>query len=118
MWLWGSARNIPEGAEPETPLRSMVEFGDFVDGDPNMKGIGKLQIRTQLDAGAEVRILIQYDSDGVWREVYVMKATKKRSFYLPVIPRRCDHLRLRLEGVGQWKLYSLVREAYSGSELY
>ncbi len=118
VWLWGSARTVPEGAEQEAPLHSMAEFGDFVDSDPNVKGIGKIQIRIQLDAAAEVKILIQYDSDGVWQEVKTLKATVKRSFYLPVIPRRCDHMRLRLEGVGQWKLYSLVREAYSGSELY
>lgn len=118
VWLWGSARSVPEGAQMETPLSSMAEFGDFVDADPNVKGTSKIQLRIWLDAGAEVKVLIQYDSDGVWREVKTLKTTKKRSFYLPVIPRRADHVRLRLEGVGQWRLYSLVREAYSGSELY
>ncbi len=118
IWLWGSARTVPEGAEEEKPLRSMAEFGDFTDGDPNVKGIGKIQLRIWLGAGAKVKILIQYDSDGVWREVRTLKATAKRSFYLPVIPRRADHLRLRLEGEGQWRLYSLVREAYSGSEIH
>lgn len=118
VWLWGSARTVPEGARAEEPLRSMAEFGDFTDGDPDVKGTARLQLRIGLDPGAQVRVLIQYDSDGVWREVRTLKATVKRSFYLPLIPRRADHLRLRLEGVGAWRLYSLVREAYSGSALY
>ena len=41
----------------------------------------------------------------------------KRSFYLPIIPRRSDHFRIRFSGTGGWRLYSLVRESYSGSEL-
>ena len=28
---------------------------------------------------------------------------------LPVLPRRCDHFRLRLTGTGAWRLLSLAR---------
>ena len=52
------------------------------------------------------------------QKVKELKTTVKRSFYLPVVPRRADHVRLKLEGEGMWRLYSLTREAYSGSELY
>jgi hypothetical protein len=46
-----------------------------------------------------------------------LTTTRKRSYYLPVVPRRCDHFRLKIEAEGDWRLYSLVRESYSGSEL-
>lgn len=118
VWLWGSARSVPEGAQIEEPLYSMAEFGDFVDSDPNVKGTSKLQLRIELEAGAEVRVYVQFDSSGKWEKKGELKTTKKRSFILPVIPRRADHMRLKLEGVGQWRLYSLVREAYSGSAIY
>lgn len=117
LWLDGNARTVPEGAEPEGAVESIAEFGDFVEDDPNKKGTAKIQVRMELDTGASVTICMQFDSDGVWREVKTLTATVKRSFYLPIIPRRSDHFRIRFRGVGGWRLYSLVRESYSGSEL-
>lgn len=117
LWLDGNTRTVPEGAEPESTVESIAEFGDFVENDPNKKGTAKIQVRMELDAGASVTISMQFDSDGVWREVKTLTATVKRSFYLPIIPRRSDHFRIRFQGVGGWRLYSLVRENYSGSEL-
>lgn len=46
-----------------------------------------------------------------------LTADAKRSYYLPIIPRRSDHYRLKLTGTGGCRIYSLVRETYSGSEL-
>ena len=117
LWLNGNAREVPEEAVSEGPVSSVAEFADFVENSPNKKGTGKLQMRVELDAGAEVKIEIQFDSDGVWRLVDKLEATVKRSFYLPIIPRRSDHYQIRLTGTGDWKLYSLVRENYNGSEL-
>ncbi len=118
VWLWGQARTVPEGAVAEETVRSMAEFGDFTDGDANVKGTNKLQLRMELDAGAEVTVYAQFDSSGRWEKKGTLKASEKRSFVLPIIPRRADHMRLKLEGVGQWRLYALTREAYSGSWKY
>ena len=74
-------------------------------------------VRLELDEEAQVDILIQFDSDGVWRLVRSLDAHAKRSWYLPIVPRRCDHFRLRMEGAGGCRVYSLTREVYSGSEL-
>lgn len=115
LWLSGNARSVPDGAETEETVESMAEFGDFAEG-ANHEGTAKIQMRISLDEGATVKIYMQFDSDGQWREVTTLKTTKKRSFYLPIIPRRSDHFKIRLEGTGDWKLYSLTRENYSGSE--
>lgn len=117
LWLNGNARTVPEDAVPEGPVNSVAEFGDFVEGNPNKKGTGKLQVRMELDAGTTVKIEMQFDSDGVWREVDTLTTTVKRSFYLPIVPRRSDHFQIRFTGTGDWKLWSLVRESYIGSEL-
>ena len=114
LWLYS---NEPSVGEIEDPIESFIEFGDFVEGDPNKKGTAKLQVRAELDAGASLNIEIMYDSDGVWTPVSTLLTPKKRSYYLPIIPHRCDHFRLRFTGYGKWTLYSLVRESYSGSEL-
>ena len=117
LFINGNARSIPETAVKEPPVLSMVEFGDFIEGDPNKKGTSKLQMRIELDAGATVNVSMQFDSDGQWRDVTTLTTTQKRSFYLPIIPRRSDHYKLRLMGTGEYCLYSLSRENYIGSEL-
>jgi len=117
IWITGNIQDPPESALEE-PVPWWAEFGDFTEKDPNKKGVSKIQIRLELDEGAEVRVLIQFDTDGEWRKVNgALGEGVKRSYYLPIIPRRGDHYRLRLEGVGGCRVYSLAREYYSGSEL-
>jgi len=95
-----------------------VEFADWYDKSPNKKGVGKVQLRVELDPGASVEIFVQYDSDGVWRKIrWVMASTVKKSYYLPIIPRRTDHYRLKLTGYGGCRVFSLARDRYIGSEL-
>lgn len=102
----------------EDEIAWWAEFGDFVENSPNKKGVSKIQIRLELEEGAEVQVLIQFDSDGEWRKVSgAIGEGGKRSYYLPIIPRRGDHFRLRLEGTGGCRVYSLTREYYTGSEL-
>lgn len=116
LWLtgriWGS-----EGVE-EGDFEWWAEFGDFTEDEPNKKGVSKLQVRLELDAGASCRVLLRFDSAGEWIQAgHVMEEGVKRSFYLPIVPRRGDHYRLRLEGRGGCRVYSIAREYYTGSEL-
>lgn len=117
LWLMDGAEEIPADAVAEVQIPSMVEFGDFVEGSPNRKGTAKLQMRVELEAGASLAVYMMYDSDGVWHQVSTINTPIKRSYYLPMIPRRSDHFRIKLCGVGQWRMYSLTREHYAGSEL-
>ena len=118
VWISGTILEPPAEATAEEPFDWYAEFADFTDDSPNKKGVGKVQLRIELDAGAQCRVLIQMDSDGVWEQVgRTLTADVKRSYYLPIIPRRCDHYRLRLEGTGQCRVHSMVRELYVGSEL-
>lgn len=119
IWLCPNAADVPEDAEKEdvSKLCSFVEFGDFTYSSPDKKGISKLQVRLEAQEGSTVTVLIRYDSSGDWEEVKALQAEKKQSFYLPIIPRRCDHFRLKFKAVGPWKLYSLSAEVYAGSAL-
>ena len=87
----------------------MLETGDFVSGSPDCKRLLRVQLRLEADAGASVTAAVQYDSDGVWHTLATVAAGAKRSVTLPVLPRRCDHFRLRLTGTGAWRLLSLTR---------
>lgn len=134
IWLNGNCRTHPETgceADSEHPLESMAMFSDFVDLHPkspaygaNRKGTAKIQIRLGLGANAEVTVKMLFDGDGEetdddWLTVKTLTNVShtKRSYYLPIVPRRSDHYRIKLEGKGMWWLYSLVREDYQGSEL-
>ena len=97
---------------------SFVEFGDFMEGSLDRKIATRLQMRVMLEEGAELSVNIQYDSDGQWRQIKTLTATKKRGFYLPIKVKRCDHYRIRLEGKGYWELQSMAREYYTGSGVH
>lgn len=101
----------------ETTVSSFAEFGDIVEDDPNKKGVTKLLMRVELAQGSSLTVKLKYNSAGSWETVATLNATEKKSFYLPIVPRRADHYRIRLEGVGDWLLYSITRESYSGSQI-
>ena len=119
-------KEAPAGATAEGVFQSFVETGDFTEKNPNRKGTSKLQLRGELGTDTMLTVKIKFDSgrpgspsdtQGGWETVAKLISTAKRSWYLPIIPRRSDHFRLRFEGIGEWRLYSLVRENYSGSEI-
>lgn len=116
IWAMGE----PEGVttEPEPDFSWFVEFADFTEQDPNKKTIGRLQLRLELDPGANAQVWIRYDSAGSWSPVgEPLKADVKRSYTLPLIPKRCDHFRIKITGTGEARIYSLTREFYVGSEI-
>lgn len=117
IWALGDVVSAPEGSAEETDISWYVEFGDFTDGVMSKKGVSKLQIRLELDSGATVTASMKFDDDAKWTDVKTVSATSKRSIYIPIIPRRADHYRVKLSGVGGCRIYSMAREEYSGSDL-
>lgn len=95
----------------------MVETGLVGMSLPDMKYISRLLVRMALEIGARVEISIQYDSMGDWEQVCQMTVTSLRSFAVPIRPRRCDHFRIRIEGVGQGKIYSITKTIEQGSDV-
>lgn len=124
LLLIGNPRTVPTGATQETAVSSYVEFADFVEHSKyntshgaNKKGTGKVQIRGELEANSSLLVQMKFDSSDTWIDVATLTTTVKRSFYLPIIPQRSDHFKIKLTGTGGWKLWSLSRESYFGSEL-
>ena len=72
---------------------------------------------TDTGKGAAVRMELQYDSSGVWEPAgEIAGRGMAASFVVPIIPRRCDHLQLRLSGEGEFKLFSLTRILEKGGD--
>ena len=58
-----------------------------------------------------------YDDSGQWESLCRVFGTELRSFRIPLRVRRCDHMRLRFQGTGGAKLYSLTKILEKGSDL-
>ena len=85
--------------------------------DPDKKYISRLDVRMSLKVGTRVYFYVEYDSTGKWEHLFTMTGMTLQSFTVPVRPKRCDHLRLRIEGAGEAKIYSICKTTEQGSEL-
>lgn len=99
------------------PVPWMAETGVIGMYTPDKKYISRLNIRMALDTGTRVKIFAQYDSFGEWELLYSMSGVSLRSFTIPIRPKRCDHFRLRIEGEGDAKIYSIAKTLEQGSDL-
>ena len=94
----------------------MVQTGILGTDQPDRKYISRLTVRMSMDVGGRARFFVQYDSMGGWEHLGTVNVTSLKSFSLPIRPRRCDHLRLRIEGVGEARIYSITKTIEGGSE--
>ena len=97
------------GTGDVTALRSLLETGDYYSASPNQKRLLAVLLRIEAAPGTLLTLSVQYDSDGVWRDAGAFRARAKCTVTLPLVPRRCDHFRLRLQGVGAWRLLGIAR---------
>ena len=104
--------------EPDSnPVEWMVQTGEIGISSPDMKYISRITVRMSMDIGSEVRFYAQYDFSEEWEHLFSMQGTSLRSFSLPIRPKRCDHMKLRIEGEGMVKIYSITKTIEQGSEL-
>ena len=108
---------LGSGTQDSRRVPWMVETGLVGMSLPDMKYISRLLVRMSLEVGAKVDVSIQYDSMGDWEQVCQMTVTSLRSFSVPVRPRRCDHFRIRIEGEGEGKIYSVTKTIEQGSDI-
>ena len=84
---------------------------------PDKKYISRMDVRMSLQVGTRVVFSVEYDSSGVWESLFMMAGTSLQSFAVPIRPKRCDHLRLRIEGLGDAKIYSICKTVEQGSDV-
>lgn len=84
---------------------------------PDKKYISRMSIRLSLDPGTKVSFFADYDSRGEWEHLYTKEGSVLQSFTIPLRTRRCDHLRLRIVGKGNAKIYSICKTIEQGSDV-
>lgn len=108
---------LGSGIKEREDVEWMAESGVIGMSLPDKKYISNMIIRMWLSIGTRIRFSIQYDSCGQWECVYSATGTHLRSFSIPIRPKRCDHFRLRMEGVGDAKIFSITKTVEQGSDV-
>lgn len=101
---------------PEDAPDWMAESGVIGYEYPDKKYLSRYNIRLQIEDGGELRLYCMYDSNGKWEHAGTVRRKGTGTFTVPVIPRRCDHMKLRLEGKGVVRVFSIAKILELGSD--
>ena len=119
FFLDGQGRIISIGGQgtPENDFHWQLETGEIGGLSPDYKTLSRLNLSLELEAGAEVTLAVSYDGGAEWREIARISGGKRRMLALPVAVRRCEYLRLRLEGTGAMRLHGITKTMEWGSDV-
>lgn len=83
-----------------------VEFADVHLKTDEDKTVQKFTVRAEVAEGATMYVYVSYDG-GEYISAGVINAGSHRLFEIPIIPRRCERMRLRIECDGDFTIYSV-----------
>ena len=105
------------GESKEGKIKWFAETGNIGYSYPDNKYLSKLNLRMNLNIDSSVALYIQYDSFGEWERKWTMNGVGTKSFTIPIIPKRCDHFKMRFEGEGDCKIFSVTKVLEMGSDV-
>ena len=109
---------VPDTSFPfESGINWMAESGVIGVNLPDKKYISRLDVRMILTVGTRAHFYIEYDSSGKWEHLFTMTGRTLQSFAVPIRPHRCDHMRIRIEGDGEAKIFSICKTIEQGSDI-
>ncbi len=108
---------LGSGKQETEPVQWMAESGMIGLSYPDMKYISRMILRLQLPEGSQLSCWAEYDSSGHWVHLFTITGHGTKAVTLPVRPVRCDHMRLKLEGRGPMKLFSITKTIEQGSDV-
>ena len=105
------------GVKETKPIKWSATTGVMGTDSPDKKYISRLDVRMKLDVGARVSFYAEYDSSGEYEHLFTTPPSKSlRSFAVPIRPQRCDHMRLKIVGEGDAKIFSICKTIEWGSD--
>ena len=81
----------------------------------NSKYLSMFKVRASLAPGAWMKLWIKYDNK-LYEYIGQRQGQDLRTFVLPVIPKRADHIRFKLTGHGDAKIYDISRVLEVGGD--
>lgn len=103
--------------ELEDRVEWMAETGMMYWEYPDHKYLSRYNVRLQMEKGSRLEMYIEYDSEGYWTPAGEILFQGTNTVTIPVRPRRCDHLKMRLVGKGNVKIFSIARVFEMGSDI-
>ena len=87
-----------------------AEFCPFTETMDERKGYSRFNLRVEMAAGAWLRVDVMTEHDRTWKCVHTTHNERARIVSVPIIPTRCDCVRIRLRGKGDCTVKAFVRE--------
>ena len=123
IWLMGTPAftmsESEQGAQiighREDSVQSFAEFGYAFHDTTNQKQLFKVTVRLQVEEGARIKISASYD-DSPYRIVFETKSQSRQTLSIPIRPKKCDRYRLKIEGIGDYKIYAITKEYSVGGK--
>lgn len=114
--------------EPEGEIEFSATTGMIGLDSPFGKYVKNIRLRVQVERGTVLRVLVDYDEQGRFKEVARINGQGLKSEMIPIKPDRCDTMRIRFEGrmsAGDenyhknygFKLYSMSYVTEQGGEV-
>lgn len=101
----------------EDRVEWMAETGIIGYNYPDRKYLGRCNIQLSAEDRPSLRLEVKYD-DHPWEALRGGGTVSGiQTLTIPVIPRRCDHFRLRLSGKGMVRIFSFTKILEVGSDL-
>lgn len=103
--------------DKEARVDWVAESGMLYYHYPDRKYVSRFNLRLFMPEGSELDIFIEYNSSKVWERKGRIKFKGIGTVTVPIRPRRCDHLRIKLVGRGPFRLYSIAKILTMGSDV-
>lgn len=115
FFMVGSDYTVYAQEETDEEVSWELRTGEILRELPDHKYIGKIQLYLELDPGASAEVALRRDG-GAWEKVQELSGGDQRRCTLPIYPRRCDRMEIRLTGVGHVRLVNWSKYVGYGSE--
>ena len=97
------------------------ETGDLYEGNIDHKYISRLRVLMDIYKDTTVDIFLKYDNQKDWARIctkhYKYAGNDKRTQYIPINPRRCQRLKVKISGKGYCHIIAIAKNIEQGSEL-
>jgi hypothetical protein len=104
------------GVTETAPIKWQAVTGILGTDSPDKKYISRIDVRMLLQVGTRVSFYAEYDSSGEWEHLYSADGVNLKTFSVPVKTMRHDHMRLKIVGIGDAKIFSICKTVEQGSE--
>lgn len=113
MFTVNGSKGDPESGE----VRFFAETGVIGYSTPDSKYVSRFALRVAVPHDGSLQIFVEYDSANVWEFMGSIEGNGMGTFTVPVVPRRCDHFRIRLAGKGNCRIFGFSKVLEKGGNV-